>query len=841
MEPTFLSSLPLWVINLSLGGLVYVREPRKASHRAFAAYVLTMVAWSVCVKMTHAYALHPSRVVWARLAFVTAGLIGQSFVVFCQVFPDQRRLELSRGARMVIRLGIVATALASTPLVLNDIRASSGGGIQPHYGPFYPLFGGFMLVAFGHGIWTLTRKWRAAHGRGKQQMRYLWLGLCLGISGGITTNLIIPALTHTSRFSGYGPYFTLVFVGLTAHAIIRHRLMDIRLVIRQSVTYSLSLGITGGVMWGILTIVGPALGWHSPFGTPALPLFIGIGSIIAFHPIQVALQRLLDRYCYREPYDYRRATRTMSQVLADLVRMVPLCEYLVSFIHTTLKVEGVAVYLCHEGAVLKRCASQSTNDDWHFPSTLSAPEVIALLARAGEPIVRDELRLQGERREAECLAETFAFLHSEVMIPLLVKEQVAGVIAVGGKLSSDPFFTHDLEFLTTVGHQASVALRRAQLYEEITWMKEYSESILRQMRSGVIAVDYTGVITMINAAAARLIGVVAAEVANKHVTEAIPEELHTPLLHTLTESLTYADQEITLRLASGRLLPIAVSTSVLHGAEGEPAGAILVFHDLSRLKELEEEKRRIERLASIGTFVSGIAHEIKNPLVAIRTLAELLPEQYDDREFRETFTKVALHEVERIDTLVRRLRSLGASSPLQMRPISILTPLEETLALLSGELAKRHITVVYEDHKSLPLVMGDVDQLKQVFLNLCLNSIEAMEKDGVLRIAVSVDKPHDGTPAVLLVQISDTGPGIPADDFPTIFEPFVTSKDTGSGLGLAICKGIVEYHRGTIHAANHLDGPGATFTVRLPVAHGENAYEVTTPPRRYAPTADAVA
>jgi two-component system, NtrC family, sensor histidine kinase HydH len=266
-----------------------------------------------------------------------------------------------------------------------------------------------------------------------------------------------------------------------------------------------------------------------------------------------------------------------------------------------------------------------------------------------------------------------------------------------------------------------------------------------------------------------------------------------------------------------------------------------VFHDLSRLKALEEEKNRVERLASIGAFMSGIAHEIKNPLVAIKTLAELLPEQYDDAEFRETFTQVALHEVERIDTLVYRLRSMGSSSPLQMRLISVLTPLDETLGLISGELTKRHITLAYEHHERLPPIMGDHDQLQQVFLNLCLNSIEAMEKDGTLRVALRVDHAPDDTAAALLIDISDTGPGIPVEYLPTIFEPFVTSKDTGSGLGLAICKGIIEYHRGTLSAANRADGLGAIFTLLLPVAQEEDPYAVSTAHCQYPQVTDAIA
>jgi two-component system sensor histidine kinase HydH len=279
--------------------------------------------------------------------------------------------------------------------------------------------------------------------------------------------------------------------------------------------------------------------------------------------------------------------------------------------------------------------------------------------------------------------------------------------------------------------------------------------------------------------------------------------------------------------SSGQMLPVVLSTSILHGEDGQPGGAILAVHDLSQIKALEEEKRRIERLASIGAFMSGIAHEIKNPLVAIKTLAELLPEQYDDEEFRETFTRVTLNEVDRIDTLVRRLRSLSTGSTVPLHPISVMTPLEETLSLVSGELTRRHITIVRDYQPFLPPIMGDHDQLKQVFVNLCLNSVEAMGEGGTLTVCVASQGRYDGQSTELSIQIADTGPGIPAEHLAHIFDPFFTLKDEGTGLGLAICRGIIDYHRGSIAAANSSEGSGAIFTVKLPVVQGAEVYEST--------------
>jgi hypothetical protein len=160
MEHILLTSLPVWVINFALGGLVYVREPRKASHQAFAAYALTMVLWSIGVKMAYAQAGAPLGTMWGRFTFIGAGLIGLSFVVFCQVFPDRQQFQVNTSARGVMLLGAGMIACILTPLVLREITPAHTGGIQPHYGSFYPVFGLFMLLAFGHGMWTLMQKWR---------------------------------------------------------------------------------------------------------------------------------------------------------------------------------------------------------------------------------------------------------------------------------------------------------------------------------------------------------------------------------------------------------------------------------------------------------------------------------------------------------------------------------------------------------------------------------------------------------------------------------------------------------------------------------------------------------
>jgi signal transduction histidine kinase len=829
MEPTSVTGLPLWAVNLFLAGLVYFRAPRKPPNQAFSAFVLTMVSWSFCVNMVYVNTAHPPLILWGRLAFAAASLIGSSFVLFCQVFPEFTRLSLSKRSVSLILSGALMTGLSLTPLVLRDVDILGTGRLQPNYGRLYPVFVVFMLAAFGHGIWMLTKKWRTTRGRTKLQIQYLSLGFCMALCGGTTTNLIIPALTGNSSLGVYGPYFSVFFVGLTAHAIIRHRLMDIRVVVSKGVTYGFSVAIAALTIWGIFALMGKELMSQLQFSSSTLALAVGILGMVVFHPVRVVIQRLMDKYCYREGYDYRQAIKRMSQELTGLLRMDSLCEQLTTFIFATLKVEEVAVYLCYEPAMLELRSYQNFGADRSTqaePAIVASPNIIALLARAGGPILHDELGRWVDNLESEDIAEEFTTLHSEVIVPLLVEDRVAALITVGRKLSGDPFFTPDIELLTTIGHQAGVALKRVQLYEEVMWMKEYSESILRHMESGVMAVSHDGLLTMINEAGARMLGVAATEVVGNPATRLIPYGLGLPLLDTLTGKTAYTNYEAMLIPASRRPLPVVLSTSILRGQADEPAGAILVFNDLSRIKALEEEKRRIERLASIGAFISGIAHEIKNPLVAIKTLADLLPERYADEEFRDTFAKVTLHEVDRIDTLVQRLRSLSAGPTSPLCPVSIIAPLEETLCLLSGEFARRKIKVARQYQPFLPPVMGDHDQLKQVFINLCLNSIEAMGEGETLSITVRSDSGHGEWASTLIIEISDTGTGIPTEHLSNIFEPFFTLKDKGTGLGLAICQGIIDYHRGSIAATNRADRPGAIFTLTLPAGEGEDAHEV---------------
>ena len=840
MTTGLLAIAPLWIVLLSIGGIVYARDPDKAANRSMLTFVVMLVFWSASVKALY---LESSLIppFWCgRLAFVGASLSIVSFVLLALCFPDQSNVTFTTSGRWLVRCGLGVGGLSLTPWMVSHHDVLANGSIKLHYGPVYPVFSVFLLLSFGYGVGHLIQKWRRARGRERLQIQYLLIGFVLTFIGSATTNLVMPMLTGSSQSSQYGPYFLLFLVGLTAHAMIRHRFMDSRLVVRTSVTYALSLGVIASLLWSLFTLWESLWGAERIVGSTSMTMLVGLGSVVLFHPLQVGMKRLFDTYCYRDIYDYRRATAVISQELPGLMQVEPLCEYLTTFLVSALKVESAAVYVFEQQTALRCQTSYGRRDDWAYPAQLPALDGVDLLVRMGQPLLREEDEAWRGARESAAMEQLFSDLQSAVLIPLLAdRRRLAAVIAIGDKLSGDPFFHQDVALLTTIQHQASVAFRRAELYEEVALMHEYTENILRQMKSGVIAVNAEGLITVVNEAAAALLRQPAEQLLQHDCRDVLDRGLSNPLRLALTEDVIYTEHETTLSLSEQGVLPLVLGTSTLHAPGGELAGAILVFHDLSRIKQLAAEKQCIERLASIGAFAGKVAHEVKNPLVAIKTLAELLPEQYDDEEFRTTFTRIALQEVERIDNLVRRLRGLKAPTDIRMAPLHILAPLEQTLELIAAELQKRHIDVTRQYGPQLPEMIGSSDQLKQVFLNICLNSAEAMAEGGSLHIAVDAEADRD--PREIVMTFTDTGPGIRTDVIDTIFEAHVTSKQDGSGLGMAICKDIVELHRGAISAANRSDTSGAIFTIRLPASQGDLMNESYLASHGLAATTDPVA
>lgn len=221
--------------------------------------------------------------------------------------------------------------------------------------------------------------------------------------------------------------------------------------------------------------------------------------------------------------------------------------------------------------------------------------------------------------------------------------------------------------------------------------------------------------------------------------------------------------------------------------------------------------QRLDRLANLGTLSAGIAHEIKNGLVPIRTFIQLMVEKSDDRELAVTVER----ELKRIDSMVSQMLRFAAPRPAAFAPVRVQDVLDVSLRLLQHQIDNKMISVT-RDYRAAPgVVDGDEAQLQQVVMNLLLNALEAMTVNGVLTVSTNVRDERGA--ARLEIHVKDTGTGIQKENLDRIFEPFFTTKKNGTGLGLAISQRVVWEHQGRIEAQSER-GKGATFIISLPAA-----------------------
>jgi signal transduction histidine kinase len=267
-------------------------------------------------------------------------------------------------------------------------------------------------------------------------------------------------------------------------------------------------------------------------------------------------------------------------------------------------------------------------------------------------------------------------------------------------------------------------------------------------------------------------------------------------------ALTAADQALARRLGEGAVAILAT------------AG---LAADLVHAREL---LARADRLSALGTLAAGVAHEIRNPLVSVRTFIQLLPERVEDEEFRTTFRELALGEIERICELITDLLAFSRPTPVEREATDLNQIASQIVRLLEPEARKRDVGMSTAFADVLPPVIVHDAQVKQVLMNIVLNAIQACPARGT--VAVGTRGEAAGTCAV---EITDSGVGIPPEQLAHIFEPFFTTKDQGSGLGLYIAHRIVTDHGGTIDVAARAGG-GTVFTIRFPIAReGSNGHE----------------
>jgi two-component system, NtrC family, nitrogen regulation sensor histidine kinase GlnL len=353
------------------------------------------------------------------------------------------------------------------------------------------------------------------------------------------------------------------------------------------------------------------------------------------------------------------------------------------------------------------------------------------------------------------------------------------------------------------------------------------DRLLASLPDAVIGVRPDLTVFLWNAAAESLIGRSAPRAVGRLLPDCLGPDarLTRHLAETVRLAEGRAEAESEISTTEGRAVPVSVLTAPVHGPTGTLRGAVAVLRDLSRLRALEAEVRRGERLAALGKMALALAHEIRNPLGAIRGVAQLLGDEMGGQgPFRE-HVAVMLAEIDRVNRVMEALLDLGRPLRFAFAAVNLHELLERVCLLAEAGAQSTGVHIVRRYDPSLPPLWADADRLTQVFQNLVQNGIEAMPGGGRLTLTtgVSLDAVYGrvdagaGPRPLVEVQVADEGEGIAAELLDRVFDPFVTTKPRGLGLGLALSHRIVEEHRGALRVVS-IPGKGTTFSCSLPVA-----------------------
>jgi PAS domain S-box-containing protein len=358
----------------------------------------------------------------------------------------------------------------------------------------------------------------------------------------------------------------------------------------------------------------------------------------------------------------------------------------------------------------------------------------------------------------------------------------------------------------------------------------FLRNLLQSAVDGIIAADMTGKILIFNDAASEISGYSTEEALRSlDIRDVYPADGAKKIMAKLRSEEhggkgKLKSYQVDVVGKDGHRIPISLNAAIVYEGQREVA-TIGFFHDLRETlrmkKELEKTQVQLmqaEKMASLGKLAAGVAHQLNNPLGGITLFAKLVLEDYDLEEGAQEDLNRILRDAERCKDTVKELLEFARQTRHEMRPHDINRAISRTLFLLENQSLFQNIEIVKQLDDSLPEITGDIQQLNHVFMNIVLNAAQAMEGNGrlTIRTALSEDRGR------VVVDIADTGPGIPDDVLPHIFEPFYTTKEEGkgTGLGLSMVYGIIENHRGTIKATSHV-GEGTTFRVELPLTQSE--------------------
>lgn len=694
----------------------------------------------------------------------------------------------------------------------------------------------YLSVMFLAGIALLAKASGQIRARaGRKQVSWVLGGSALA-AGPFTLGYAVP------YFLGATPGAWMNFAALSlvslpiafAYAVLRHRLLDVEIVLKRGLAYTLATGTLVGVYLGLLALAGDFFRTHFPgAGTAGLVVAV-IATGLLFQPLQRAIQARLERYFLRKRYDYRGALLAFGRELSSTTHLDRMISSLLGQLTERLQVERAAVFVATGSEPPSFALRGAAGVDADKKANFGFLGSLGSLGRANsaprdrlffldwDQSVERELGVAEETNSSwESWRETIAGMQLHYYFPCRSKNRLVAVLGVG-KTTEDEFLSdEDTALLETLSGYLAVAIENAALVESLETkaeqyerLQQFSENILESINVGLLAVDLEDRIEAVNTPLELMWPLPFRESLGKKLGEVLPPDLTAQLerfredgeIHNIYR---YRVPDAAGREGRDRVFHIAVAP--LLSKTCDAIGRLIILDDVTDRVTLEAQLAQAEKLSSVGLLAAGVAHEVNTPLTVISTQAQMLAKQLPAGERASRILDKIIGQTFRASEIVNSLLNFSRTQGAAFAPLDLNKTIADTLLLLDHALKTTHIEVESLFDSSLPPVSGNSGKLQQVFLNLMLNAKDAMPNGGRLRVVTWAE---DST---VRIEISDTGAGIPPEHLSRIFDPFFTTKGPGlgTGLGLSVSYGIMQEHAGKIQAESW-PGLGTRFRLEFP-------------------------
>jgi len=803
------------IVNLSFGVLVYFAQRQRLANQCFLLFSLTMGAWLSCLGMGSRPHSVAAAMFWIRQASAIAASVpvAANLLRLTIIHPEASWGRILSKSRWWLIGFLLNVGLCQTPFFLKSavLAVAPHHVALPVYGPGFGIYASSILIMLVSLVGLAIYYSRKLRGIQRIELQFI----CLGYSVGILCTLamiVIPLFGASFEIMTFMPVSVILFDGVVAYGIATRRIMDMPHFLTRLISSALL------ILYLILLyfIVWFSVKWILyPFTPKALllaHLLAALAMTFSVTPVSgflrmVAMRLLLNVHTM----DSRIVVEHANRLLGSISALDDLMRGFADLVAQSMGTVRVVILLAENEHFVQRFPQPEAENGLRIAAD---DPILVELKENKDPLVVDLIQRYIPRPALVNARTRLEHLHAEIAVGIYSKNRVEGVMLLAPRFGGRIYGILEQRTLQLLCDQLAIALENSRLYTQVQNGKIYNDILLDHLASGVIAVNNDRQITVLNREGQRITGVSVDE-AKTSSLNILPSPLVDIIEETFTSGREQRNREMEVKFRDVTR-SLRVDSSLFHSHAGQTLGVLLVFHDITALHELEQQLRRADRLAALGTISAGMAHEIKNPLVTIKTFTQLLPERYQEKEFRENFLDLVNQEVQRIDRIVNQLLNFSRPVQADRAPIHLCEVIRNSLKLVRQRLEQGHVAVTIDLLEGEDLINGDAALLSQAFVNFYLNALEAMPAGGG-RIEI-VAHP---SPGQVRVEIRDTGTGIKAEDIPRIFDPFFTTKSQGTGLGLAVAHGIIQEHQCVINVESKV-GKGTALIIDFPLLPKED-------------------